>query len=93
LGKIKISDHKTGKLVRRCFMNENVWNNKNWLTAEEAAQYIRRSPKTIYNLRCSGVSLGKKPGGSGQLLFSKEELDAYVMNDTKVKSKRKRAGR
>ena len=54
-----------------------------YLTPEEAADYIRRSVKTLYNLR----SLGKlKPLPSG--LYTVEELKAYL-NRSKPRKGRK----
>lgn len=48
----------------------------NWLTVDEAAEYIRRHKSTMYNL----VNARKLPSykiGKGILLL-KEDLDAYI---------------
>lgn len=52
----------------------------NWMTAEEAAGYLRCSVKTLYNYKCNGKLIGHNRGGSskGQLLFEKSELDLFI---------------
>ena len=48
-----------------------------WYTAQEAADYLKISIKTIYNLKCKGTlngcSIGGKKGGA--LRFLKQHLD------------------
>lgn len=52
----------------------------NWMTALEAASYLRCSVKTLYNYKCNGKLIGHNRGGSqkGQLLFEKSELDSFI---------------
>ncbi len=52
---------------------------KKWLTAEEAAAYLRKKVKTLYNLRSQGKLTGTRSGGAGSLLFTVEELDTYIL--------------
>jgi len=59
---------------------------KKYLTLEEAANYLRIKPKTLYNLRCKGARLGHRIGGTGHLLFLQEELDLYIRGPIKKSS-------
>jgi|LakMenEpi03Aug12_release.lakeMendotaPanAssembly.Ray.scaffolds.fasta_scaffold3162410_1 excisionase family DNA binding protein len=45
-----------------------------YLTAEEAAKYLRTTRGTVYNLVWRGVL----PRRRGKLLFTRDELDAYL---------------
>lgn len=51
-----------------------------WLTAEEAANYLRCSVKTLYNYKCNGKIKAENRGGTkkGQLLFRKSVLDNFI---------------
>lgn len=51
-----------------------------WLTATEAACYLRCSVKTLYNYKCVGKIKGENRGGTkkGQLLFRKNLLDNFI---------------
>ncbi len=51
-----------------------------WMTAEEAAGYLRISLKTLYNYKCKGKLVGHNRGGlrSGGLLFKKVDLDDFI---------------
>lgn len=62
-----------------------------WLTTKEAADYLRISTKTLYNLRNSGVPLGSRSGKRGKLLFSKIELDEYAKGQSSKLIKKKSA--
>ncbi len=48
-------------------------NQSNWMTATEAAGYLRCTVKTLYNYKCNGKLIGHNRGGTqkGQLLFDK----------------------
>ncbi len=50
------------------------------LTVGEAANYLRCSPKTLYNYKSAGKIRGYNRGGTkkGQLLFRREDLDAFI---------------
>ena len=52
-----------------------------WMTAKEAAQYLRCAVKTIYNYKCNGQLRGYNLGGrrKGVLRFKKADLDAFVL--------------
>lgn len=52
----------------------------NWMTAQEAASYLRCSIKTLYNYKCAGKLKGENRGGTkkGQLLFMKSTLDNFI---------------
>lgn len=52
-----------------------------WLTAVEAAEYLRCTVKTIYNYKCNGQLRGYNLGGQrkGVLRFKKTDLDAFVV--------------
>lgn len=52
-----------------------------WMTAIEAAQYLRCAVKTIYNYKCNGQLRGYNLGGrrKGVLRFKKVDLDAFVL--------------
>ncbi len=62
-----------------------------WLTTKEAADYLRIAPKTLYNLRHNGTSLGSRSGKKGKLLFSTVELDAYIKGHSPKLFKKKAA--
>lgn len=47
-----------------------------WLTAAEAAQYLRWPLKRIYNLTAAGAIPHRKH--EGRLLFHRDELDAWL---------------
>ena len=51
-----------------------------WMTAAEAACYLRCSVKTLYNYKCDGKLMGENRGGTkkGQLLFRKIVLDNFI---------------
>lgn len=55
-------------------------NQSNWMTAAEAAGYLRCTVKTLYNYKCNGKLIGHNRGGTqkGQLLFDKIELDLFI---------------
>ncbi len=64
-----------------CSTNISHDNNElNWMTAAEAAVYLRCTIKTLYNYKCNGKLIGYNRGGTkkGQLLFNKSELDLFV---------------
>lgn len=67
--------------------SEHSGNNipKKWYTVDEAAEYLRKAVKTIYNLRNQGRLFGTRSGGTGTLLFTLEELDSYVAGRDKRK--------
>jgi excisionase family DNA binding protein len=50
---------------------------QHYYTKIEAAQYLRRSPRTIDSLLARGELKAYRPGAR-KLLFAREELDAYV---------------
>ena len=53
-----------------------------WLTVREAAEYLRCSPKTIYNLKCAGkISCSNRGGKKGALLFTIEDLDKFIKGE------------
>ncbi len=52
---------------------------KKWYRAKEAAPYLGISVKTLYNLRSQGKLRGVRSGGNGVILYTREELDAYVL--------------
>jgi excisionase family DNA binding protein len=61
-------------------MNENNINTmiaSPYLTAPEAAAYLRTTVQGIYSLVKRG-RLKPMPGRPGRLLFTREALDAYV---------------
>ena len=55
-------------------------NQSGWLTAIEAAAYLRCTVKTIYNYKCSGRLNGYNLGGrkKGTLRFKKSDLDIFI---------------
>lgn len=61
---------------------------KRWYTVAEAAEYLRKKVKTIYNLRNLGKLSGVRSGGNGTLLFTLEELDNYVLAGAKNRMRR-----
>ena len=52
-----------------------------WMTAAEAACYMRCAIKTLYNYKCSGKLRGYNRGNSrkGELLFRKSDLEAFIV--------------
>ena len=54
-----------------------------WRTAGEAAQYLRTSPKAVYQAKRLGKLRGSQPNGPGTkpLLFHVSELDAYARSE------------
>ena len=62
-----------------------------WLTAKEAADYLRISVKTLYNLRNKGNLGGSKLGGNGKILYSREELVSYITRKNSKSPKKKSA--
>lgn len=54
-----------------------------WLTIQEAADYLGLSVKTLYNKKSLGelraYNLGGKP--KGKVRFLKEDLDAYIRGE------------
>ena len=55
------------------YMTENTFKLHRWLTIPEAADYMRLSPKRLYNLRAEG----KGPKATGKR-YALEELDAWL---------------
>ena len=51
-----------------------------WLTAAEAANFLRCSVKTLYNYKCNGKIKAENRGGTkkGQLLFAKNVLNNFI---------------
>lgn len=62
-----------------------------WLTAKEAADYLRISIKTLYNLRVKGHLGGHRVGGVGKILFSRGDLDNFITSRAPKNPKRKSA--
>ena len=56
---------------------------KRWLTVTEAAQYLNKAVKTLYNLRSKGKLKGFRAGGTGALQFTVEDLDQYVLGHSR----------
>jgi excisionase family DNA binding protein len=57
-----------------------------WLTAEEAACYLRCAVKTLYNSKSKGDIKAYNCGGKkkGKLLFKKSDLDAFITGKRRV---------
>ncbi len=55
-------------------------NQSDWLTAIEAAAYLRCTVKTLYNYKCSGCLKGYNLGGrrKGTLRFKKSDLGIFI---------------
>ncbi len=64
-----------------------------WMSTEEAAQYLRiSSARALYEL-VSRVAIPAYRVGSKKLLFSRTELDAYIRSRQYVPKKKKKAAK
>ncbi len=61
-----------------------------YMTAAEAAAYLRISIQTLYNLRCQGKLRGFNRGGNrhAPLLFQRAELEDYLHGRPKLQAAR-----
>lgn len=73
--------YPVGERINSCSVNiDQPTVSSIWMTAEEAASYLRISLKTLYNYKCKGKIVGHNRGGlrSGGLLFKKIDLDNFI---------------
>ena len=50
---------------------------RKWLTLNEAADYLRLSPKTLRNRRCNGLP-PKSKKSAGKVVYDRIELERFV---------------
>jgi excisionase family DNA binding protein len=53
-----------------------------YFTVREAAEYLRLSPRTVYNL----IWQGKLPRRPGKLRFTRDDLERYLANPSAAKA-------
>lgn len=56
--------------------------NGRWMVEDEAAEYVRLSPRTLQKLRYEGKGPAyRKPGYLKRILYKKEDLDDWLESD------------
>ena len=85
---IELPDELVDKIVEEALrrMPAPSSTEKTWLTAREAAEYLRLSRSQMYKLARLGEIPSHQPMPDGKLLFARSDLDAWVTKRRKESS-------
>lgn len=83
----KLKQHVRDRRVSASQIEENQRSQRNnleiaimkgFFTIDEAALYIGKSPKTVCNLKASGLLASVSKSGAGNKLITKRSIDKYL---------------
>ena len=56
---------------------------QDWNTIKQAAQYLQRTPQTVWRWICNGTLPASRPRGSRSWLISREEIEKALQPEVK----------